>query len=433
MSNSAFASIASCIRDRFALIQLGGKIGVIDRKQAAEVSTLRPLQVYSRIDGNLLIRRFAKDISAEADAAKEANNWFMDPLTTQLSGIELNPRMTIPGHLNLWRGLAVTPRKGSYRLIRHFIWSVICNRNHSVFKYVWRWLAHMAQRPWEKPGVSILLRGGQGIGKGTFAVKLVGALYQHHFLHLQTDAALTGAHNDALEASFLIFADEAFFSGDKKAASALKVIETEDRLHINPKYQPGRQIVSYHRIISASNNHHAADVDRDDRRKLALRVSEEFKGDYRYWAALDAEIRNGGLEAFAFALKATNLDKFQVRDKPNTTELVKQKLASLGPIARWWVDRLSAGQQTDLLTSWQPFVPSCSMHDDYLEHRKGGGQRGRPETLPDFREQLRKYCPSASPAQQGPADSRKRGLTFQSLQIARAEFEHFIGGTVAWD
>jgi hypothetical protein len=309
---------------------------------------------------------------------------------------------------------------------------VICDGSKPAYRYLWNWLAHLVQRPWEKPGVSILLLGGQGTGKGTLAVKIIGRLYEPHFLHLQTDKALTGDFNASLESSFVIFADEAFFSGDKKAANTLKAIETESHLYVNPKYQPGRQINSLHRIVSASNNEHAADVEFDDRRKFVLRVSEVHKGDFKYWSELDREIKNGGLEAMVWTLSKMNLKGFQVRDKPATAELLRQKLASLDPVSRWWADRLFDERQYSGADDWGAFVPSSTLHEDYRDHHHHHGGRAYAIPLGTFVEQLKKLCPSATPHQQGQSNRRLRGLTFPALATARAEFESRIGGNIPW-
>jgi hypothetical protein len=290
----------------------------------------------------------------------------------------------------------------------------------------------MVQKPAEKPGVSLTLLGGQGVGKGTFAAKIVGALYSHHFLHLQTDKALTGDFNESLESSFVIFADEAFFSGDRKAANALKAIETESRIHVNPKYQPSRQIISYHRIIAASNNDHAAYVETDDRRKVVLRVSEKYKKNWDYWEALDHEIKNGGLEAFAYALQQTDISSFQVRDKPNTNELLKQKLASLDAISQWWADRLMLGGQLSSDASWSDWVSTQNLYNDFSDTLRTNYSRTRVPSTREFIEKLKTLCPDISPDQRGSANSRKRGFVFPSLEIARTSFEARLGGAVSW-
>jgi hypothetical protein len=308
---------------------------------------------------------------------------------------------------------------------------IICLNSEKHFNYLWGWLAHLVQRTGEKPGVSILLLGGQGTGKGTFATKVVGPLFSDHFLHLQSDKAITGDFNDSLESSLIIFADEAFFSGDKRGANILKAIETESRIHVNPKFQPSRQVDSYHRIIAASNNNHAAYVEEDDRRKFVLRLSDSKKGDWGYWSALDAEINTGGIEALAYDLLNADISEFQIRNKPNTNEHLRQKLASLECVPKWWLDRLGEGQQTSGSPEWMEWISTTTLYDDFIKSANLTRARWTP-SLTEFTESLKHHCPNVISNRRGSANQRKRGFEFPSLKECRADLEKILGGQIEW-
>ena len=419
------------LRSRFGLTTFGGKIGVVDLQEATTANVSNPLKVYSMADGKLLIERTVKAIDPTASPVKFFKTWRYDPKTSVFNGVELNPKATTLGNLNLWRGMATEPKRGSWRLIRNFIYYVVCGGDSELFKYVLRWIAHAVQYPEDKSGVALLLVGGQGTGKGTFAAKLIGELFKDHFLHLQTDSAITGDFNASLESSYILFCDEAFFSGDRKAANKLKAIMTEDRLHINPKYQPSRQINSIHRIISASNNDHAASIEHDDRRYVVLRVSETYKGNFDYWSALDNEIKSGGLEAFAYALSKMELTNFQVRQKPNTREHQLQKLQSLDPIPKWWTDVLLTGEINEIMRLPE-FVPSGTLMASFRSHNRDHGGRAHAPAMNQLIPMIKKLCPSAQDNQKTVGKKRLRGLDLPDLAMARSEFETWLGGPVDW-
>ena len=423
--------ITQVLRSRFGLATFGGKIGIVVLHEAATASVSNALKVYSMTDGKLLIERAVKPIDPTASPPKFFKTWRYDPATPVFIGIEMNPKTTTAGYLNLWRGMATEPKRGSWRLIRNFLYYVICGGDSELFKYVLRWIAHAVQYPEDKPGVALLLVGGQGIGKGTFAAKIVGQLFRDHFLHLQTDSAITGDFNASLESSYILFCDEAFFSGDRKAANKLKAIMTEERLHINPKYQPSRQINSIHRIISSSNNDHAASIEHDDRRYVVLRVSETYKGNFDYWSALDNEIKSGGLEAFAYALSKMDLTKFQVRQKPNTREHQLQKLQSLDPIPKWWADVLLTGEINEIMRLPE-FVPSGTLMASFRSHNRDHGGRAHAPAMNQLIPMIKKLCPSAQEDQKTVGIKRPRGLDLPDLAMARSEFETWLGGPVDW-
>lgn len=143
---------------------------------------------------------------------------------------------------------------------------------------------------------------------------------------------------------------------------------------------------------------------------------------------MNHEIDNGGLEALAQALIDTDLTGFQVRAKPNTKELLRQKLASSGPVAAWWADKLTDGTQIEHGAEWMDFVSSKSLHEDYVRHHRPHGGRGPAITHNVFIPALKKLCPSAIAGKD--RESRRRGLNFPSLIVARSELEQYMGGPV---
>ena len=183
------------------------------------------------------------------------------------------------------------------------------------------------------------------------------------------------------------------FSGDRRAANALKSIVTESSILINEKHQPARQIKSYHRLVAATNAEHFKHTERDDRRDFVLRVSESRKGDQAYWEALNNEMNNGGIEAMAYDLLEMDLDGFNVRKKPNTSELLEQKLLSLDPIARWWHECLIQGVLEEEDEWWPDFVSTADAINGIMD--AAGGRIYRKPSPRNVVQEMKKLCPSA--------------------------------------
>jgi len=220
--------------------------------------------------------------------------------------------------LNLWVGPTIKPKKGLYKFINEFLLEVICGGRQSEYNYLIRYIAHALQRPWEKPGVMIVMLGGQGIGKGTLG-RILRKIWGSTYLQTNKIKQIVGDFNGSLERVFIVFLDEALFAGDKSSSDALKSLVTENFVHINEKHQPSRQINSYHRFFSATNADWFKSTERDDRRDFVLRVSEHKKGDYKFWNSLNAEIEGTGINALAHDLLNMNLCDFNVRAKPNNS------------------------------------------------------------------------------------------------------------------
>lgn len=422
------------VQQKYALISLGGKVGIIDMQVLDAKNadgTAASLAVMSRADGGLLVERFLSSEYPQVDARSVVAKFLRDKGTTLFSGVEFNPRATTRGMLNLWVGMTVKPRAGDWHLIRSLLRDVLCGGRDSEYQYLLRYVAHAIQRPEEKPGVMVILLGGQGIGKGTLA-RILQKIWSATFLHVHRIKQVVGDFNGSLERAYVVFLDEALFAGDRASSDALKSLVTEQAISINEKHQPSRQIRSFHRFFSATNADWFKSTDRDDRRDFVLRVSEHRKGDHEFWKALNDEIDSGGVEAFVHDLLAIDLSGFNVRAKPNTRELTEQKLQSLDKFPRWWFDCLARGGVAAHSNEWPEFVSTAAL----LSAFKEAEQHVRSFKLPierDVKSYMGKLCPSAKPEQGTEGMHRRRGYRLPELEQSRHDFERYIGDRIEWE
>lgn len=422
----------AALQQQFGLLSISGKLCVFDRSDLAirsEQHTARKLLLSNRSDGALLIERALRAAYPDVEEPKEiVKLFFVHPDTACYCGIEFNPKGTSANHLNLWEGPTIIPQEGSWLEIQEFLFEIICDKDWDSYIYLLFFIAHALQKPEEKPGVMIILLGGQGIGKGTVG-RIFRKIWSATYIQINNVEEIVGTFNAILERSYIIFMDEALFAGNRRGTDELKSIVTEPIIQISEKYQPSRQIRSVHRFIAATNADHFKNTERDDRRDFTLRVSEARKGDLDYWNELNEEIEYGGVEAMVHDLLAINLSDFNVRQKPNTKELVEQKIHSLDPIQRWWHDGLYNGAFTDS-DKWPEFI-STSDAINGINEVNGGRMHKKPSAL-IISQALHKLCPSAKQHQQQSQFSRHRGYLLPPLQQARTEFEKYIGGVVEW-
>jgi hypothetical protein len=424
----------AAVQDKFGLISLGGKVGIID-KQDLEATNIdgsaARLVIMSRMDGGLLVQRHLSSEFPQVDSKATLSTFIHSKGTILYNGVEFNPRSTTPNVLNLWVGITINPRLGKWDSIYVLLHDVICGGRDSEYQYLIKFIAHALLRPWEKPGVMIILLGGQGVGKGSLA-KLLQKIWSATFLQVNRIKQIVGDFNGSLERAYIVFLDEALFAGDRSSCDALKSLVTEPTISINEKHQPARQITSYHRFFSATNADHFKATDRDDRRDFVLRVSEHRKGDYAFWNALNAEIENSGATAFTHDLLSIDLTGFNVRAKPNTRELTQQKLQSLEKFPRWWFDCLSQGKVYDCNSEWPMFISSASLLRLFLE------AENKTRSYKQFIDRdvvafMTKMCPSAKREQGMEGSHRRRGYIMPVVNIARKDFEKYIGDIVEWE
>ena len=415
----------------FFLINIEGKIWVClqdgSRSSKTQVG-VKKLTVSNRSDGTLQIVRFLRANYPHANAEECAKDFFSHPETTCYTGVEFNPNGTSGNLLNLWVGPTINPKKGDWTLIQSFLLKIICDGDQTAYSYLIKYISHALQRPEEKPGVMIIMLGGQGTGKGTLG-RILQKIWGATYIQISNIDSVTGSFNAALECAFIVFMDEALFVGNRKASDALKSLVTEETIHVNEKYQPARQTKSYHRFIAATNAEHFKNTERDDRRDFTLRLSESRKGDHVYWKELNHEIQNGGVEAMVHDLLAMDLSDFNVRQKPNTKEFLTQKLLSLSHIPQWWFECLQRGSLSES-DGWPDFVSTTDAIEGVLE--MAGNRVYRKPSPISFVKEMKSLCPSAKKSQKQIGHERRRGLALPSLQQARDEFEEYIGGPVQW-
>jgi hypothetical protein len=308
-------------------------------------------------------------------------------------------------------------------------------------------MAHMIQKPEEKPGVMITLLGGQGTGKGVY-FSLLRAIWPRTTLQASNIEQITGRFNACLERNFIICMDEALFAGDRRAMDNLKSIITESMLQIEQKFQPTRTIRSVHRLFASSNHSHFGNIELDDRRFVFLRVSDNKQQDTTYFGGIAAAINDPAtIGALVYYLQRKNLNSFNVRRKLDTSEHLKQKLKSLQGFDRFWYEVLETGYLNgtgkdfalqDDEWSAPVFFPTSVLVDRYREFHKNA-QRHQTVQTADIAASIQKLCPSAQPDRQiwkppGVATgSQKRGLKLPDLATARSDFERVIGGKVDWE
>jgi hypothetical protein len=261
-----------------------------------------------------------------------------------IGGVTFDPSgaPTPPDVLNLWNGFAVQPRPGSWGKLRVHIRDVVCAGNREQYEYVIRWMARMVQHPAEQGEVAIVMRGSEGCGKGTLA-KVLKRILGQHALAISNAKHLTGNFNAHLRDCVFLFADEAFFAGDRQHVGVLKSLITEPYLTVEGKYQNAVQCPNFLNVMMASNEEWVVPASLEARRFCVLEVLDIHKNDQAWFAAIWAEMDAGGYEAMLHDLLRYNLTNFNVRRVPATEGLQRQKKLSLDTNHSWWLDVVYRG------------------------------------------------------------------------------------------
>lgn len=292
--------------------------------------------------------------------------WLRNPRRRQYDRIVFAPGRDVPGAMNLWHGFAVMPKPGSWRLMRRHLLGVICSGNRQHYRYLIRWFARMVQQPGSQGEVAVVLRGPEGAGK-SIVRKNIARMFGRHAMAVSQPSHLVGNFNYHLRDVVFLAAEEAFFAGDKRHQSVLKSIVTDESLTIERKGVDSETSPNFLHLMMLSNEQWVVPAGQDDRRYFVLDVSKAHMRDYPYFAALQAELDSGGLEAMLHDLLMMDLSDFNVRAKPDTDALRDQKKFGMKDEDKWVLLLLRDG------------LPESAVHEDfpdvaYPEDRKDGSE-----------------------------------------------------------
>jgi predicted P-loop ATPase len=107
----------------------------------------------------------------------------------------------------------------------------ICSGNQRDYEYLIALVAQMFQEPHLKPGIAVVLRGDEGVGKSFFIEKLSALMDKYHF-KTSNPAYVFGDHNGQLKNVILLHLEEAVWAGSKKDESLLKDLITGPEIPI---------------------------------------------------------------------------------------------------------------------------------------------------------------------------------------------------------
>lgn len=388
--------------------------------------------------------------------AKTAADWWLGHRERRTyQGVIFDPTGETPAsHWNLWTGFAVDPAPGDWSLMKEHVRVVICRGDPIQFDYLMDWTARMFQRPNEPGEVAIVVRGKKGSGKGIFLSAIVRA-WGSHGIHIHDAKHLIGHFNAHLRDCVALFADEAFFAGDRQGEGTLKGLITEVMLPIEGKGQNLISVLNMLHVMMGSNSDWVVPATHDERRYAVFDASDHRIGQRAYFAAVVRQMDNGGLAAMIHEMLHRDISGFEVRDVPNTQALVDQKLHSLDTLDRWWLAVLERGFVwrsrfgCPVFQEWQEFYTTELLHRSYLQWCKENNV-SRPMTRIQMGARLHTmYSPCRPRGERiiGELESATQGFIHNDLAVkadhmpgyvvdgidlARARFSDIMGVSGDW-
>ena len=330
--------------------------------------------------------------------AKLGNWWIDHPQRLEYNHIVFSPNGNVEGAYNLWQGFSCESAPGDCSLLLTHIEKNICGGDKVYYEYLINWMARAVQFPATTGDTAVILRGDQGTGKGVM-INALGSLFGRHYMQVSNSSHLVGNFNKHLRDCCLLFADEAFFAGDKKHEGVLKSLITERYLAVEAKGFDTESCPNFIHLMMASNSDWVVPAGMNERRFFVLDVKDHRMQDTKYFSKITNQLNSGGRQAFLHCLQSRDLKDFDHRAIPKTGALQQQKELSMAHEEAWWYEKLVTGAMINNGDQWTRRVPRGHLQFDYVEFMKNVGQmrKNNPIILGRF---LSKVTPARYPKKQ---------------------------------
>jgi hypothetical protein len=261
--------------------------------------------------------------------------WLKSEQHRKYDGIIFDPsRVGHSDKYNLWKGYKIIPRKGDCSIFYDYMKEVMCRNNENDFIFLLNLIYQMFQQPYAKPGIAVVIRGDEGVGKSFFIEKL-GALMGEYYFKTSNPAYIFGDHNGQLKNKLLLHLEEAVWAGSKKDESLLKDLITGRTIEINDKFVPVYSVPNHLHLFISGNPDWLVSAGFKARRLFALHASTTHIRDTEFFKKLDDWFWSGGGAGTLLYDFMNNKVDVNLRLVPVTDELIEQKKQSLSGVAEW--------------------------------------------------------------------------------------------------
>jgi hypothetical protein len=423
-------SIVEQLNRKHAVIMLGGRCLVLN--QIINPVTKQPDINFSSLQdfkARYLNKKIPVTRNGQILETTIADVWLESLGRREFSGIVFDPSgKENPGYYNLWRGFAITPKKGNWSRMENHIYKIICNGDSEIFSYLMAWMARIVQFPGGKrPGVVLVLRGKQGTGKGIFVINF-GKIFGSHFQQIISHHLVAGRFNSHFKDTLLVFVDEGFWNGDRQAEGILKGMVTEDFISVEPKGKESFAIKNHCNFMFASNSEWIIPASTEERRFFVIDVSENRMGDSAYFRALQNEMDNGGREAMLDYLLHLDISNIDLRKFPRREALLDQITHSWPTAKKFWFESLRAGNFGDS-NNWPTEYPTNDFYKLFVNFSIDRGDRYRT-TDKMFGKMIRELCPWIERKQKSGGD---RYYRLPPLDECREALESALKIKIDWN
>lgn len=365
-----------------------------------------------------------------------AKAWMEWPGRRTYDGVIFKPNFDNLRFYNKWQGftcepLEEAPTPKALKALANFKEHIISNvalGNEAHANWIFCWLAHIVQKPEEKPRTALVLRGEKGVGKSVI-FDVLRRIVGKHFCSVANRRYLSGNFNGHLEDKLVYVLEEAYWSGQKEIDGVLKDLITNKRHMIERKGREVYEVDNLARVVILGNDEWVVPATEDERRYAVFEVSTAKQRDDNFFGAMVEDMDPRLLMKF---LKEFDLEKADINQIPATEALARQKEQTMSPFKKWWLESLQAGILLGGQEVWPTELSREAFRAAFLAEMKAQGITRfipSPEAIGRI---LKKFAPSCKPSRKARDGQRVYVYEFPTLEQARLDWEKCFGQKVYW-
>lgn len=271
--------------------------------------------------------------------------WKEDPKRKEYEEFVFLPGQDAPPHqFNLFTGWEYYPEQND-ELIARWIELVdnVANHDQICREWILDYVAHMFQKPWDKPGVALVVKGKKGSGKDS-PFDALGKLLGSMFYNTGTpEKSVFSAFNGMMIKNILCKFEEATYSNGKANEDVLKYFITTPTLDVQQKNKDQFNVKNFSRFVFTSNHNVPVVTSDDERRYAFFQTSDKRVGDRAFWDETYKMIHSESFtKAILYYVLNRDISKFNPRNYPETPygKTVKQSfIPAHAQYFQDWIER----------------------------------------------------------------------------------------------
>ncbi|MDR2923417.1 MAG: DUF5906 domain-containing protein [Treponema sp.] len=229
--------------------------------------------------------------------------------------------------INRWKGFAYPlPEAPPFdpdidaevEFVKTHIKNIVCGGNEADYDYFCKWMAHLFQRPDEKPGTAVFAHSdAHGTGKSLIFERLIPNMLGVGITSVFTNKEQIAEKFNAwlFESLYVVFSEQSFYEHTENIKSWITE-EYHSRRGMGVDSQPDR---SFARFIICTNRENSFKFEKTERRMFVLNVSDKKLHDWPYFNRLGKAVKSAGvLDRMARFFSSIDISGFNTFDLPES-------------------------------------------------------------------------------------------------------------------